>query len=63
MKKNGKKTKRTPEQREAIKYAYWNKWCPGGDPNKVLRTKEINSKDPWYVRDITSPELDETLRK
>ena len=54
--------KRTPEQREAMKFAYWNKWG-GGDPNKVLRSKEIDYEDPWYVREITSPELDETLRK
>ena len=37
--------KRTPEQREAMKFAYWNKWG-GGDPNKVKRTKGIEPS-PW----------------
>ncbi len=46
-----KRTKRTPEQRLAMKYAYWNKWG-GGDPDKVLRTKGI-TKDDWYIQDIT----------
>ena len=50
MKKNGKKTTRTL----AVKYAYWNKWCPGGDPNKVIRSKGI-TKDEWYITDITNP--------
>ena len=58
-----KRAKRTPEQREAMKYAYWNKWCPGGDPNKVLRTKEIDYEDPWYVSNVTLPELDNTITK
>ena len=35
------KNKRTPEQRQAMKFAYWNKWCPGADPNRVKRTKGI----------------------
>ena len=48
-----KRTKRTPEQREAMKFAYWNKWCPGGDPNKVIRTKGI-TKDEWEIHDITN---------
>ena len=48
-----KKTKRTPEQREAMKFAYWNKWG-GGDPNKVIRTKGI-MKDEWYIQDIMNP--------
>jgi hypothetical protein len=39
------KSKRTPEQREAMKYAYWNKWG-GGDPNKVKRTKG-KIDNPW----------------
>ena len=47
------KKKRTPEQREAMKFAYWNKWG-GGDPNKVIRTKGI-TKDEWYIQDITKP--------
>jgi len=46
------KAKRTPEQREATKRAYWNKWCPGGDPEKVLRTKGITN-DVWSISDIT----------
>ena len=58
-----KRAKRTPEQRLAMKYAYWNKWCPGGDPEKVLRSKEIDYEDPWYVREITSPEFDNTITK
>jgi len=48
------KKKRTPEQRQAMKYAYWNKWCPGGDPEKVLRSKGITN-DEWYISDITNP--------
>ncbi len=48
-----KRTKRTPEQREAMKFAYWNKWG-GGDPNKVIRTKGI-TKDEWYIQDIMNP--------
>ena len=67
-----KRTKRTPEQREAMKFAYWNKWG-GGDPNKVIRSKGI-TKDEWYITDITnpapenvgnvtSPELDNTITK
>ena len=38
MTEKKKRAKRTPEQRIAMKYAYWNKWCPGGNPEKVLRT-------------------------
>ena len=53
-----KRAKRTPAQREAIKYAYWNKWCPGGNPNKVIRTKGITN-DVWNV---TPVELDKALR-
>ncbi len=48
-----KRTKRTPAQREAMKFAYWNKWG-GGDPNKVIRTKGI-TKDEWYIQDIMNP--------
>ena len=48
-----KRTKRTPEQREAMMYAFWNKWG-GGDPKKVIRTKGI-TKDEWYIQDITKP--------
>jgi len=66
------KTKRTPEQQEAIKRAFWNKWG-GGDPNKVIRTKGI-TKDAWYIQDITNAtpknvtnttpsELDNTITK
>ena len=54
MNEKKKRTKRTPEQREAMKFAYWNKWCPGGDPEKVLRTKEMDYEDPWYVTKVTS---------
>jgi hypothetical protein len=50
--------KKTPEQRIAMKYAFWNKWCPGGDPEKVLRTNKIDYDDPWYVSDITPSEFD-----
>ena len=57
-----KRTKRTPEQREAMKFAYWNKWG-GGDPDKALRSKGIDYEDPWYVRDITSPEFDNDITK
>ena len=55
------KAKRTPEQREAIKYAFWNKWG-GGDPNKVIRTKGITN-DPWNVTNTTPSELDNTITK
>lgn len=44
-----KDTKRTI----AIKYAYWNKWCPGGDPNKVIRTKGITN-DIWDITNVTN---------
>jgi hypothetical protein len=58
------KKKRTPEQREAIKRAYWNKW--GGDPEKVLRTKGITN-DVWYtitnVTNITFDEFDNATGK
>ena len=54
-----KRTKRTPEQRLAMKFAYWNKWCPGGDPNRVIRTKGITN-DVWNV---THYELDKALRE
>ena len=58
MNEKKKRAKRTPEQRLAMKYAYWNKWCPGGDPNKVIRTKGITN-DVWNV---THYELDKALR-
>jgi hypothetical protein len=58
-----KRAKRTPAQREAMKYAYWNKWCPGGSPDKVLRTNKIDYEDPWYVSKITPSELDGTITK
>ena len=58
-----KRTKRTPEQRLAMKYAYWNKWCPGGDPNKVLRSNKIDYEDPWYVTNITPSEFDNGITK
>ena len=52
------KKKRTPEQREAIKRAYWNKWCPGGDPEKVLRTKGITN-DAWStITNVTNITFD-----
>ena len=54
-----KRAKRTPEQREAMKFAYWNKW--GGDPNKVLRTKGIDYENPWYVTNITPSEFDKDI--
>ena len=50
------KTKKTPAQKEAMKFAYWNKWCPGGDPEKVLRTKGITN-DEWYISDITKSDI------
>ncbi len=53
-----KRAKRTPAQREAMKFAYWNKWG-GGDPNKVIRTKGITN-DVWNV---THYELDKALRE
>ncbi len=56
-----KRTKRTPAQRQAMKFAYWNKWA-GTKPATVLRTKGIDYEDPWYVREITPPELDKALR-
>ena len=60
------KKKRTPEQREAVKRAYWNKWCPGGDPEKVLRTKGITN-DVWStitnVTNITFDRFDNATGK
>ena len=50
------KTKKTPAQKEAMKFAYWNKWCPGGSPDKVLRTKGITN-DEWYISDITKSDI------
>ncbi len=53
-----KKKNRTPEEREAMKRAYWNKWCPGGDPEKVLRSKGITN-DVWYnITDVTNLTFD-----
>ena len=46
------KTKRTPAQKEAMKFAYWNKWA-GTKPATVLRTKGITN-DEWYISDITN---------
>ena len=60
-----KRAKRTPEQREAMKYAYWNKWCPGGDPNRVIRTKGITN-DIWDITNVTNTtpsEFDNTITK
>ena len=57
-----KKAKRTPQQREAMKFAYWNKWA-GTKPVEVLRSNKIDYEDPWYVTDITPSELDETITK
>lgn len=45
------KTKRTPAQKEAMKFAYWQKWA-GTMPATVLRTKGITN-DEWYISDIT----------
>ena len=53
MTEKKKRAKRTPEQRIAMKYAYWNKWCPGADPEKVLRSKGITN-DEWCISDITN---------
>ena len=39
-----KRTKRTPAQRQAMKYAYWNKWA-GTKPATVLRTKGIDYEE------------------
>lgn len=45
------KTKRTPAQKEAMKFAYWQKWA-GTMPATVIRTKGITN-DEWYNSDIT----------
>ena len=58
-----KRQKKDPKRTIAIKYAFWNKWCPGGDPEKVLRSKGIDYEDPWYVGEITSPEFDNGITK
>jgi len=50
---NGKKRAKDPKRTEAIKYAYWNKWCPGGDPSQVVRSKGI-TKDPWTITNVTN---------
>ena len=57
-----KRAKRTPAQREAMKFAYWNKWG-GGDPDKVLRSNKIDYDDPWYVTNTTPSEFDNTITK
>ena len=57
-----KRAKRTPAQREAMKFAYWNKWA-GTKPATVLRTKEIDYEDPWYVTNITPEEFDNGITK
>ena len=57
-----KKTKRTPEQRIAMKFAYWNKWA-GTKPVEVLRSKEIDYEDPWYVTNTTPSEFDNDITK
>ena len=54
-----KRQKKDPKRTLAIKYAYWNKWCPGGDPNKVIRTKGITT-DVWNV---TPEKFDNDLTK
>ena len=54
-----KRQKKDPKRTLAIKYAYWNKWCPGGNPDKVIRTKGITN-DVWNV---THYELDNTITK
>ena len=58
-----KRAKRTPEQRLAMKYSYWNKWCPGGDPEKVLRSNKIDYEDPWYVTNTTPAEFDNHITR
>ena len=40
-----KRTKKTPQQREAIRHAFWNKWA-GTAPAEVIWTKGITN-DPW----------------
>ena len=52
-----KRTKRTPEQREAMRFAYWQKWA-GTKPAEVLRTKGIDYEDPWYVTNVTPSGFD-----
>ena len=57
-----KRAKRTPAQREAMKFAYWNKWA-GTKPVEVLRTNKIDYDDPWYVTNITPSEFDNGITK
>ena len=57
MKKN-----RTPEQREAMRVAYWQKWA-GTMPATVIRTKGIDYDSPWNVTKITPAHLDKALRE
>ena len=46
-----KRSKRTPEQREAIRIAFWQKWA-GTMPVNVTYTNCI-IEDEWYNSDIT----------
>jgi hypothetical protein len=57
-----KRQKKDPKRTEAIKFAFWNKWA-GTKPVEVLRSKGIDYENPWYVRDITSPEFDKGITK
>ncbi len=59
MTEKKKRTKRTPAQRQAMRYAYWNKWA-GTKPATVLRTKGMDYEDPWYVTKITPDNSDIT---
>jgi hypothetical protein len=45
-------TKRTPEQKEKIRVAFWMKWA-GTMPATVIYSKGI-TKDEWYIQDITN---------
>ena len=45
------KKKRTPEQREAMRIAFWQKWA-GTMPVSVTYTNCI-VEDEWYISDIT----------
>ena len=46
------KAKRSPEEKEKIKIAFWQKWA-GTMPAEVVYSKGI-TKDEWYNSDITS---------
>jgi hypothetical protein len=52
MNEKKKRTKRTPEQREAMRIAYWQKWA-GTMPATVIWTKG-KSHDEWEITNITN---------